>query len=45
MEDFQTGVESGVNGTPTFFINQERLDGDLGLDALERALKSAATSG
>jgi protein-disulfide isomerase len=27
-EDFATGIRSGVNGTPTFFINGERYDGD-----------------
>lgn len=26
--DFRTGVRSGVNGTPTFFINGTRFDGD-----------------
>ena len=26
--DFRGGVRSGVNGTPTFFINGERFDGD-----------------
>lgn len=26
-EDFRSGVKSGVNGTPTFFINGERYDG------------------
>lgn len=26
-EDFESGVESGVNGTPTFFINGQRFDG------------------
>src|SRR5687767_12742060 len=26
--DFSSGVRSGVNGTPTFFINGERYDGD-----------------
>ena len=26
--DFRSGVRSGVNGTPTFFINGERYDGD-----------------
>jgi protein-disulfide isomerase len=26
--DFRGGVRSGVNGTPTFFINGERYDGD-----------------
>ena len=27
-EDFQSGIRSGVNGTPTFFVNDERFDGD-----------------
>ena len=27
-EDFLSGVRSGVNGTPTFFINGVRYDGD-----------------
>jgi protein-disulfide isomerase len=27
-EDFMGGVRSGVNGTPTFFVNGERFDGD-----------------
>lgn len=26
--DFESGAESGVNGTPTFFINGVRFDGD-----------------
>lgn len=25
--DFESGVRSGVNGTPTFFVNNERFDG------------------
>jgi protein-disulfide isomerase len=29
-EDFSSGVRSGVNGTPTFFINGARYDGDWG---------------
>lgn len=28
--DFESGVRSGVNGTPTFFVNGERFDGDYG---------------
>jgi len=24
--DFESGVRSGVNGTPTFFINDQRVD-------------------
>lgn len=27
-EDFSTGIRSGVNGTPTFFVNGVRFDGD-----------------
>jgi protein-disulfide isomerase len=26
-DDFASGVRSGVNGTPTFFINGERYEG------------------
>ena len=26
--DFMSGVRSGVNGTPTFFVNGVRYDGD-----------------
>ena len=26
--DFKSGVRSGVNGTPTFFINSARFEGD-----------------
>jgi protein-disulfide isomerase len=29
-EDFKSGVRSGVNGTPTFFVNGERYDGTWG---------------
>lgn len=41
-DDFSGGVRSGVNGTPTFFINGQRHDGpfeyeDL-VDAIEKAL-------
>ena len=27
QEDFSSGVRSGVNGTPTFYINDVRYDG------------------
>ena len=27
-EDFESGIRSGVNGTPTFFINGERYEGN-----------------
>jgi len=41
-EDFSSGVRSGVNGTPTFFINGRRYDGtwDLLLETLRQALIS-----
>jgi protein-disulfide isomerase len=42
MEDFQSGVDSGVNGTPTYFINEQRLDGNLEINALGPALERAA---
>ena len=44
--DFMSGVRSGVNGTPTFFINGRRHDGshDLGtlLAAIETAMPATA---
>jgi protein-disulfide isomerase len=41
-EDFISGVRSGVNGTPTFFINGRRHDGTWNLDGLMDALREAA---
>jgi protein-disulfide isomerase len=45
FEDYNSGVLSGVNGTPTFFINGSRLDWDFQLvslgDALQLALDKA----
>jgi protein-disulfide isomerase len=41
--DFLRGVRSGVNGTPSFFINGVRYDGSWELPPLVAALKSAAT--
>jgi protein-disulfide isomerase len=38
-EDFKSGVRGDVNGTPTFFINGERYDGELNLEHLLNALK------
>ncbi len=40
-EDFESGVESGVNGTPTMFINGERYDEDFDEASLRRALQAA----
>jgi protein-disulfide isomerase len=42
-EDFLSGVRSGVNGTPTFFINGERFDGSwYDVDSFEAALREMA---
>jgi protein-disulfide isomerase len=41
-EDFLSGVRSGVNGTPTFFINGVRHDGSPDFDILYAALLRAA---
>lgn len=41
-EEFIGGVRSGVNGTPTFFINAERYDGPADFDDLMAALREAA---
>jgi protein-disulfide isomerase len=38
--DFNGGVRSGVNGTPTFFINGRRFDGAPTLEDLSEALKA-----
>lgn len=40
-EDFASGVRSGVNGTPTFFINGRRHDGSYQLDELLQAVEAA----
>lgn len=37
-EDFSGGVRSGVNGTPTFFINGERHDGSYAFEDLAAAI-------
>jgi protein-disulfide isomerase len=41
QEDFLSGARSGVSGTPTFFINGVRYDGEYDLQALARALQAA----
>jgi protein-disulfide isomerase len=38
--DFMSGVRSGVNGTPTFFINGERYDGSFDYPALVGAINA-----
>jgi NhaA family Na+:H+ antiporter len=39
QQDFVSGVRSGVNGTPTFFINGVRYDGAWDLDSLLEAIE------
>jgi NhaA family Na+:H+ antiporter len=39
QQDFVSGVRSGVNGTPTFFINGMRYDGAWDLDSLLEAIE------
>ena len=41
-EDFMSGVRSGVNGTPTFFLNGVRHDGAWDADSLIEALMAPA---
>jgi protein-disulfide isomerase len=41
-EDFMSGVRSGVNGTPTFFINGVRHDGGNDAKTLLASLEQAA---
>ena len=39
-EDRQSGIRSGVNGTPTFYVNGTRYDGSPDYDSLLEALES-----
>jgi len=43
QEDFMSGVRSGVNGTPTFYVNGARYDDSYDLDTLHGALEAAAS--
>lgn len=40
---FESGVISGVNGTPSFFINGKKYEGEYNLQSLSRAIKSVIT--
>ncbi len=42
-DDVLSGLKSGVNGTPTFFINVQRYDGAHGTEPLFEALQGAST--
>jgi len=43
-EDFMSGVRSGVNGTPTFFINGVRHDNSWDVATLTQAIEAASTA-
>jgi len=43
-EDFMSGIRSGVNGTPTFFINDYRHNGSYDYEVLEEAIEFAMGS-
>ncbi|MGA7922362.1 MAG: DsbA family protein [Thermoplasmata archaeon] len=45
QEDFSSGVRSGVNGTPTFYINDVRHDGSYDVEELMGALEAARRTG
>ncbi|HZZ41658.1 MAG TPA: thioredoxin domain-containing protein [Tepidisphaeraceae bacterium] len=42
-DDFRGGIRSGVNGTPTFFINGERYEGKLEYGALVEAVRAGVS--
>lgn len=42
-KDFETGLRSGVNRTPTFFINGKKYEGSYNRDELFQTLKSQLT--
>ena len=39
-QDFESGIRSGVNGTPSFFINGRKYNGDWEEDVFDQYLKS-----
>ncbi len=40
LEDYQAGVEAGVRGTPTFFVNGNRIVGAIPKDLLDTVIQS-----
>ena len=40
IEDYQAGVEAGVRGTPTFFVNGNRIAGAIPKDILDAIIQS-----
>lgn len=43
QKDFMGGVRSGVNGTPSFFINDHRFNGSYDYDSLVNAIEAELT--
>ena len=44
QDDFAGGIRSGVNGTPTFFLNGTRYDGPTDYDSLVAVMEQVLTS-
>lgn len=44
IEDYQAGVAAGVRGTPTFFINGNRIAGAIPKEILEALIQSVASN-
>ncbi len=42
--DFAGGVRSGVNGTPTFFLNGDRYDGSTDLESIAAVMEQILIS-
>jgi protein-disulfide isomerase len=42
--DLQEGVRNGVNATPKFYVNGERIDGKVPLEGLADAVRAAASA-
>jgi hypothetical protein len=40
--DVREGIQNGVNATPKFYVNGERIDGKLPLEGLENAVRAVA---
>jgi len=44
-QDFLSGVRSGVNGTPSFFINGQKYEGEYDLASMTEAIEAEMTIG
>jgi DSBA-like thioredoxin domain len=42
--DVQEGIRNGVNATPKFYVNRERIDGKVPLEGLVDAVRAAVTA-